>query len=54
MYTLFKVRKKENSRPDLNMKAEVRNNPLGAKNYSTVSTESRNGPDPVIFDTPDY
>jgi len=35
------------------MKAEVRNNPLGAKNYSTVSIESRNDPDAMIFDAPD-
>jgi hypothetical protein len=54
MYTLFQLRKKENRRPELNMKAEVRNNPLGPKNYSTVSTESQNGPDAMIFYTPDY
>lgn len=36
------------------MNAEVRNNPPGDKNYSTVSTESRNGPDATIFDTADY
>jgi len=53
MYTFFKLRKKENRRPELNMKAGFRNNPLGAKNCSTVSTESRNSPDAVTFDTPD-
>ena len=46
--------RKKNRKPELSMKAEFRNNPLGAKNYSAVSTDSRNGPYAMIFDNPDY